>query len=208
MVWADSWDFRVGFNAREGLILHDVRFLEHPPQPQLNPHLTSISSSTSFSTSSSTSVSPSSTSQCHKRKPELITRHLFFRASMCEMTVPYGDPRPQHYRKNAFDAGEYLLLFYLIILLSPPLSPFPSPFPFSLFIYGFDNHHVWHGTMCELPQTRMRLQRAYTLLRCSYMWYDPSPLPSSFFLLPLHPPSLPLLLSSTSLLTFICRLEG
>ncbi|MEM8502929.1 MAG: primary-amine oxidase [Cyanobacteria bacterium P01_D01_bin.1] len=34
-------------------------------------------------------------------------RPVFYRASLAEMTVPYGDPQPHHYRKNAFDVGEY-----------------------------------------------------------------------------------------------------
>ena len=34
-------------------------------------------------------------------------RPILYRASMSEMVVPYGDPRPQHYRKNAFDLGEH-----------------------------------------------------------------------------------------------------
>ena len=34
-------------------------------------------------------------------------RPIFYRASLAEMTVPYGDPAPHHYRKNAFDVGEY-----------------------------------------------------------------------------------------------------
>ncbi|NJM84990.1 MAG: primary-amine oxidase [Leptolyngbyaceae cyanobacterium SL_1_1] len=34
-------------------------------------------------------------------------RPIFYRASLAEMTVPYGDPQPNHYRKNAFDVGEY-----------------------------------------------------------------------------------------------------
>jgi len=34
-------------------------------------------------------------------------RPILHRASLVEMAVPYGDPRPNHYRKNAFDAGEY-----------------------------------------------------------------------------------------------------
>lgn len=34
-------------------------------------------------------------------------RPILYRASMAEMVVPYGDPRPQHYRKNAFDVGEH-----------------------------------------------------------------------------------------------------
>jgi primary-amine oxidase len=34
-------------------------------------------------------------------------RSILYRASMAEMVVPYGDPRPQHFRKNAFDIGEH-----------------------------------------------------------------------------------------------------
>lgn len=34
-------------------------------------------------------------------------RPILYRASMAEMVVPYGDPRVQHYRKNAFDIGEH-----------------------------------------------------------------------------------------------------
>ncbi len=34
-------------------------------------------------------------------------RPVFYRASMCDMVVPYGDPDPFHAHKNAFDNGEY-----------------------------------------------------------------------------------------------------
>ena len=34
-------------------------------------------------------------------------RPLAWRASISEMVVPYGDPSFNHYRKNAFDVGEY-----------------------------------------------------------------------------------------------------
>ena len=33
-------------------------------------------------------------------------RSILYRASLSEMVVPYGDPSPVHYFKNAFDAGE------------------------------------------------------------------------------------------------------
>ena len=33
-------------------------------------------------------------------------RSIMHRASLSEMVVPYGDPGPTHYFKNAFDAGE------------------------------------------------------------------------------------------------------
>lgn len=34
-------------------------------------------------------------------------RPILRRASICEMVVPYGDPDERHFRKNAFDIGEY-----------------------------------------------------------------------------------------------------
>ena len=34
-------------------------------------------------------------------------RPILYRAALSDMVVPYGDPGTDHYRKNAFDAGEY-----------------------------------------------------------------------------------------------------
>jgi primary-amine oxidase len=56
----------IGFNAREGLTIHDVRYSGHGR-----------------------------------------ARPILYRASLTEMVVPYGDPRPTQARKNAFDVGEY-----------------------------------------------------------------------------------------------------
>lgn len=56
----EKWSFRVGFNYREGLTLHDIRY---------------------------------------------DGRSLFYRLSLAEMFVPYGDPRAPYPRKAAFDLG-------------------------------------------------------------------------------------------------------
>jgi primary-amine oxidase len=56
----EKWTLRVGFNYREGLTLHDVRY---------------------------------------------DGRSLFYRLSLSEMFVPYGDPRSPYPRKAAFDLG-------------------------------------------------------------------------------------------------------
>ncbi|KAK1965012.1 copper amine oxidase [Colletotrichum sublineola] len=56
----EKWTIRVGFNYREGMTLHDVRF---------------------------------------------GGRSLFYRLSLVEMFVPYGDPRFPYPRKAAFDLG-------------------------------------------------------------------------------------------------------
>jgi primary-amine oxidase len=59
--WQD-WSFFVGFNYREGLVLHDVKYQG---------------------------------------------RNVIHRASLVEMSVPYGDPHPPFQRKCAFDVGDY-----------------------------------------------------------------------------------------------------
>lgn len=56
----EKWTFRVGFNYREGLTLHNIRY---------------------------------------------DGRSLFYRLSLAEMFVPYGDPRAPYPRKGAFDLG-------------------------------------------------------------------------------------------------------
>ncbi|KAK2761681.1 hypothetical protein FQN54_001509 [Arachnomyces sp. PD_36] len=56
----EKWSFRVGFNYREGLTLHDIRY---------------------------------------------DGRSMFYRLSLAEMFVPYGDPRAPYPRKAAFDLG-------------------------------------------------------------------------------------------------------
>ncbi|KAJ5108195.1 hypothetical protein N7456_004870 [Penicillium angulare] len=56
----EKWSMHVGFNYREGLTLHDIRY---------------------------------------------EGRSLFYRISLAEMFVPYGDPRTPYPRKGAFDLG-------------------------------------------------------------------------------------------------------
>jgi primary-amine oxidase len=34
-------------------------------------------------------------------------RPIVYRAALADMVVPYGDPRPAYFRRNAFDVGEY-----------------------------------------------------------------------------------------------------
>ncbi len=61
-----KWHIRIGFNVREGIILHDIKYED---KGQLRP--------------------------------------IIYRASMPEMVVPYGHPGKGHFRRNAFDNGEY-----------------------------------------------------------------------------------------------------
>jgi primary-amine oxidase len=76
-----KWDLRLGFSPREGVILSLVHFFD-PETDQLRPMY-----AFSFRHSYSSFV-------------------RIYRASLSEMVVPYGNPSPPHYRKNAFDVGE------------------------------------------------------------------------------------------------------
>jgi primary-amine oxidase len=61
-----KWQFHVGFNGREGIILGDIGYHDGGR-----------------------------------------LRSIMNRASMVEMTVPYGHPTGGNFRRNAFDLGEY-----------------------------------------------------------------------------------------------------
>lgn len=61
-----NWRFHIGFNYREGIVLHDIQF-----------------------------------------KEKGVWRSIFYRLSLVEMVVPYGNPEHPHHRKHAFDLGEY-----------------------------------------------------------------------------------------------------
>ncbi|HEY3016848.1 MAG TPA: primary-amine oxidase [Nocardioides sp.] len=65
-----NWQLRLGFNHREGLVLHTVGF-----------------------------------SDAGRLRP------VAHRLSFAEMVVPYRDPTPDHYRRTAFDIGEWGLGF-------------------------------------------------------------------------------------------------
>ena len=61
-----NWSLRLGFNFREGLVLHQVGFDDHGTR-----------------------------------------REIAYRMSFAEMVVPYRDPGFDHYRRTAFDIGEW-----------------------------------------------------------------------------------------------------
>ncbi|HXB49857.1 MAG TPA: primary-amine oxidase [Streptosporangiaceae bacterium] len=61
-----KWRLRLGFNAREGLVLHTIGY-----------------------------------------EDDGRLRSVIHRASVAELVIPYGDPRPFQGWRNAFDIGEY-----------------------------------------------------------------------------------------------------
>ena len=65
-----NWELRIGFNYREGLVLHTVGF-----------------------------------NDAGRLRP------VAHRLSFAEMVVPYRDPTPDHFRRTAFDIGEWGLGF-------------------------------------------------------------------------------------------------
>lgn len=65
VVW-QKWSFRVSMNAREGMVLHGIRYDDDGRE-----------------------------------------RTILDRVAFAEMVVPYGDPRPSHFWRSAFDVGEY-----------------------------------------------------------------------------------------------------
>ncbi len=65
-----KWSLRIGFNYREGLVLHTVSY-----------------------------------------EDDGRDRSVAHRLSFAEMVVPYRDPTPDHYRRTAFDIGEWGLGF-------------------------------------------------------------------------------------------------
>ena len=65
-----KWSLRIGFNYREGLVLHTVGYQD-----------------------------------------DGRLRTVAHRLSFAEMVVPYRDPTPEHYRRTAFDIGEWGLGF-------------------------------------------------------------------------------------------------
>jgi primary-amine oxidase len=69
-LWWQNWEMRIGFNHREGLVLHTVGF-----------------------------------SYAGRLRP------VAHRLSFAEMIVPYRDPTADHYRRTAFDIGEWGLGF-------------------------------------------------------------------------------------------------
>jgi primary-amine oxidase len=72
-----NWSLRIGFNYREGLVLHQVGYTDTGADAE----------------------------------GESRVRPVAHRMSLAEMVVPYRDTSPEHYRRTAFDIGEWGLGF-------------------------------------------------------------------------------------------------
>ncbi len=112
-----KWSLRIGFNYREGLVLHQVGYADGGR-----------------------------------------VRPVAHRLSLAEMVVPYRDPTPDHYRRTAFDIGEWGLGFmttslqrgcdclgeitYLDAVLHDTRGE-PQPIPRAICIHEEDNGVLW-----------------------------------------------------------------
>jgi primary-amine oxidase len=124
-----KWSLRIGFNYREGLVLHTVGYDDGGR-----------------------------------------TRSVAHRLSFAEMVVPYRDPTPNHYRRTAFDVGEWGLGFmttalergcdclgeisYLDAVLHDTKGE-PYTIPHAICIHEEDNGVLWkHVDTAFGPETR------------------------------------------------------
>jgi primary-amine oxidase len=112
-----NWSMRVGFNYREGLVLHHVGYDDHGVQ-----------------------------------------RDIAYRMSLAEMIVPYRDPGFDHYRRTAYDIGEWGLgsmttslalgcdclgeIRYLDVTLADSAGV-PYEIPQAICIHEEDNAVLW-----------------------------------------------------------------
>nr|WP_081998213.1 primary-amine oxidase [Sinomonas humi] len=79
----ERWSLDIGFDVREGLVLHNIAFDD-------------VASGRAGEGSAPQTGAPQ-------------RRRILDRASIAEMVVPYGDPSPVRSWQNYFDTGEYLV---------------------------------------------------------------------------------------------------
>ncbi|GKZ39259.1 hypothetical protein AbraIFM66950_012182, partial [Aspergillus brasiliensis] len=145
----EKWRFRVGFNWREGMTLHDVSF---------------------------------------------DGKSAFYRLSLSEMFVPYGDPRFPIYRKGAFDLGtvgagvtannlklgcDCLGLIKYLDGCVVTKDGKPAPRPNAICVHEIDNGIQWKhtnhrtGNATAVRKRQLVLQSIITVANYEYifMWY-------------------------------------
>jgi primary-amine oxidase len=145
-----KWSLRVGFNHREGMVLHTLAY-----------------------------------------EDDGRVRPVAHRLSFAEMVVPYRDPTPDHYRRTAFDIGEWGLGFmttslelgcdclgeiaYLDAVLHDSRGE-PYTIPNAICIHEEDNAVLWKhvdaGTGAEVRrQRRLVVSFHVTVANYEYLVY-------------------------------------
>ena len=101
-------------------------------------------------------------------------RPILYRAALSDMVVPYGDPSKDHYRKNAFDAGEYGIgsltnsltlgcdclgeIYYFDAVLNNGKGE-PFVIPNAVCMHEEDYGILWKHTDWRIGQTEVRRSR-------------------------------------------------
>jgi primary-amine oxidase len=101
-------------------------------------------------------------------------RPILYRAALSDMVVPYGDPSKDHYRKNAFDAGEYGIgsltnsltlgcdclgeIYYFDAVLNDGRGE-PFIIPNAVCLHEEDYGILWKHTDWRTNQTEVRRSR-------------------------------------------------
>ena len=101
-------------------------------------------------------------------------RPVLYRAALSDMVVPYGEPGKDHYRKNAFDAGEYGIgsltnsltlgcdcvgeIYYFDAILNNGLGE-PFTIPNAVCMHEEDYGILWKHTDWRTNQTEVRRSR-------------------------------------------------
>ena len=101
-------------------------------------------------------------------------RPVLHRAALSDMVVPYGDPSKDHYRKNAFDAGEYGIgsltnsltlgcdclgeIYYFDAVLNNGRGE-PFTIPNAVCMHEEDYGILWKHTDWRTNQTEVRRSR-------------------------------------------------
>ena len=121
-------------------------------------------------------------------------RSILYRASLSEMVVPYGDPSPTHYFKNAFDGGENGVglaaspltlgcdclgeIVYLDAVVSDPDGA-PVPIPNAICIHEEDvgvlwRHIEWRDGSGEVRRSRRLVISSFSAIGnydYGFFWY-------------------------------------
>ncbi len=101
-------------------------------------------------------------------------RPILYRAALSDMVVPYGDPTMDHYRKNAFDAGEYGIgsltnsltlgcdclgeIYYFDAVLNDGKGE-PFAIPNAVCMHEEDYGILWKHTDWRIGKTEVRRSR-------------------------------------------------
>lgn len=101
-------------------------------------------------------------------------RPILYRAALSDMVVPYGDPSKDHYRKNAFDPGEYGIgsltnsltlgcdclgeIYYFDAVMNTGRGE-PFTIPNAVCMHEEDYGILWKHTDWRIGQTEVRRSR-------------------------------------------------